>query len=248
MSPRRRLVARLRLIFEGLRALLHEHGPAEVAVERVFVSRNADSALKLGQARGAALCAIPAGRAGVRIRAARDQAGGRRLGRGGEVPGGAHDPHAAAAARSPRRRTPPMRSPSPCATRTRAAWARCTTSRPVALVAGAAMIGSLRGRIALQDPAATHRRCRWARLRARSADVDFLPPAGGRRGSAAAHAPGGARGRARAVRVRHRGRATAVPQPHQGVGRRSEDRTRAALRHQRHGVRRRACNARTSPR
>ena len=53
--------ARLRLIFEGLRALLSEHGPAEVAVERVFVSRNPDSALKLGQARGAALCAIPAG-------------------------------------------------------------------------------------------------------------------------------------------------------------------------------------------
>ena len=52
--------ARLRLIFEGLRALLSEHGPAEVAVERVFVSRNPDSALKLGQARGAALCAIPA--------------------------------------------------------------------------------------------------------------------------------------------------------------------------------------------
>jgi len=51
---------RLRLIFEGLKALLAEHGPAEVAVERVFVSRNPDSALKLGQARGAALCAIPA--------------------------------------------------------------------------------------------------------------------------------------------------------------------------------------------
>lgn len=53
--------ARLRLIFEGLRALMVQHGPVEVAVERVFVSRNADSALKLGQARGAALCAIPAG-------------------------------------------------------------------------------------------------------------------------------------------------------------------------------------------
>ena len=53
--------ARLRLIFEGLRALWSQHGPAEVAVERVFVSRNADSALKLGQARGAALCAIPEG-------------------------------------------------------------------------------------------------------------------------------------------------------------------------------------------
>jgi crossover junction endodeoxyribonuclease RuvC len=53
--------ARLRLIFEGLRALMGQHGPVEVAVERVFVSRNADSALKLGQARGAALCAIPEG-------------------------------------------------------------------------------------------------------------------------------------------------------------------------------------------
>ncbi|MGB9332247.1 MAG: crossover junction endodeoxyribonuclease RuvC [Steroidobacteraceae bacterium] len=53
--------ARLRLIFEGLQALMCEHAPAEVAVERVFVSRNVDSALKLGQARGAALCAIPQG-------------------------------------------------------------------------------------------------------------------------------------------------------------------------------------------
>jgi crossover junction endodeoxyribonuclease RuvC len=53
--------ARLRLIFEGLQRLLHEHLPSEVAVERVFVNRNVDSALKLGQARGAALCAIPAG-------------------------------------------------------------------------------------------------------------------------------------------------------------------------------------------
>jgi crossover junction endodeoxyribonuclease RuvC len=52
---------RLRKIFEGLCALMSEHAPAEVAVERVFVSKNADSALKLGQARGAALCAIPAG-------------------------------------------------------------------------------------------------------------------------------------------------------------------------------------------
>jgi crossover junction endodeoxyribonuclease RuvC len=53
--------ARLRLIFERLRELLLAHGPGEVAVERVFVSRNPDSALKLWQARGAALCAIPQG-------------------------------------------------------------------------------------------------------------------------------------------------------------------------------------------
>jgi crossover junction endodeoxyribonuclease RuvC len=54
-------MARLRLIFEGLRALMSEHAPVEVAIERVFVSRNVDSALKLGQARGAALCAVPQG-------------------------------------------------------------------------------------------------------------------------------------------------------------------------------------------
>jgi crossover junction endodeoxyribonuclease RuvC len=53
--------ARLRLIFDGLAALFGEHRPAEVAVERVFVSRNVASALKLGQARGAALCAVPGG-------------------------------------------------------------------------------------------------------------------------------------------------------------------------------------------
>ena len=87
--------ARLRLIFEGLQRLLSEHAPAEVAVERVFVNRNVDSALKLGQARGAALCAVPPGRAGVRVRAARHQAGGGGLRGGGEIPGGAHDPCAA---------------------------------------------------------------------------------------------------------------------------------------------------------
>jgi len=53
------LSARLRCIFEGVEALLAQHRPDEIAVERVFVKRNVDSALKLGQARGAALCAVP---------------------------------------------------------------------------------------------------------------------------------------------------------------------------------------------
>ena len=53
--------ARLRVIFEAVQALVAEHRPDEVAVERVFVKRNVDSALKLGQARGAALCAVPQG-------------------------------------------------------------------------------------------------------------------------------------------------------------------------------------------
>jgi crossover junction endodeoxyribonuclease RuvC len=48
---------RLRQIFKGLTALISEHKPDEIAIERVFMHRNADSALKLGQARAAAICA-----------------------------------------------------------------------------------------------------------------------------------------------------------------------------------------------
>jgi crossover junction endodeoxyribonuclease RuvC len=55
------LAERLRVIFEGVRELVGRHRPQEVAVEQVFVKRNADSALKLGQARGAVLSALPAG-------------------------------------------------------------------------------------------------------------------------------------------------------------------------------------------
>ncbi len=55
------VAVRLRTIFERLRELMALHAPGEIAIERVFVSRNVDSALKLGQARGAALCAIPQG-------------------------------------------------------------------------------------------------------------------------------------------------------------------------------------------
>ncbi|HEX7081292.1 MAG TPA: crossover junction endodeoxyribonuclease RuvC [Gammaproteobacteria bacterium] len=48
---------RLRLIFEGLGRVVAEFQPTEIAIESIFVHRNADSALKLGQARAAALCA-----------------------------------------------------------------------------------------------------------------------------------------------------------------------------------------------
>lgn len=48
---------RLRLIFDQISALLEQYRPDEMAIERVFVHRNADSALKLGQARAAAMCA-----------------------------------------------------------------------------------------------------------------------------------------------------------------------------------------------
>ncbi len=50
------LPERLGVIFEAVRALVIEWQPQQVAIERVFMARNADSALKLGQARGAAIC------------------------------------------------------------------------------------------------------------------------------------------------------------------------------------------------
>jgi crossover junction endodeoxyribonuclease RuvC len=49
---------RLKRIFDELNDIIVAHRPAECAVERVFMARNADSALKLGQARGAAICAV----------------------------------------------------------------------------------------------------------------------------------------------------------------------------------------------
>jgi crossover junction endodeoxyribonuclease RuvC len=54
------LADRLRIIHAKVSQLIQEHRPQEIAVERVFLSKNADSALKLGQARGAALAAVPA--------------------------------------------------------------------------------------------------------------------------------------------------------------------------------------------
>lgn len=48
---------RLKDIFEGVRDLIAAQRPDAVAVESVFLSRNPASALKLGQARGAAICA-----------------------------------------------------------------------------------------------------------------------------------------------------------------------------------------------
>jgi crossover junction endodeoxyribonuclease RuvC len=54
------LADRLRVIHARVAELIVTHQPAEIAVERVFLSKNADSALKLGQARGAALAAVPA--------------------------------------------------------------------------------------------------------------------------------------------------------------------------------------------
>ena len=59
------LAQRLLEIHEAVRALVEAHQPNEIAIERVFMHRNADSALKLSQARGAALSAAVTGQASV---------------------------------------------------------------------------------------------------------------------------------------------------------------------------------------
>jgi crossover junction endodeoxyribonuclease RuvC len=47
---------RLLEIHRSVTELVNTYAPGEIAIERVFMHRNPDSALKLGQARGAALC------------------------------------------------------------------------------------------------------------------------------------------------------------------------------------------------
>ena len=51
------LADRLGLIYREVSNVIEDHRPRQMAIEKVFVARSADSALKLGQARGAAICA-----------------------------------------------------------------------------------------------------------------------------------------------------------------------------------------------
>ena len=51
------LADRLRQLHDGLAEIIHAHQPHEAAVEETFVNRDPQSALKLGQARGAAIVA-----------------------------------------------------------------------------------------------------------------------------------------------------------------------------------------------
>ncbi|MFQ5634194.1 MAG: crossover junction endodeoxyribonuclease RuvC [Gammaproteobacteria bacterium] len=63
---------RLNEIFTRIGDLVAEFAPHAVVVEQVFVHRNADSALKLGQARAAAICGTFAGDAELYEYAARE--------------------------------------------------------------------------------------------------------------------------------------------------------------------------------
>jgi crossover junction endodeoxyribonuclease RuvC len=48
---------RLLRIYDGIAQLMREYNPSAVAIEAVFMAKNASAALKLGQARGAAIVA-----------------------------------------------------------------------------------------------------------------------------------------------------------------------------------------------
>ncbi len=51
------LALRLKTILDGLGEVIADAGPDQVAIEKVFVNKNPQSTLALGQARGTAICA-----------------------------------------------------------------------------------------------------------------------------------------------------------------------------------------------
>src|SRR5579871_4569069 len=54
------IAERLQKIFTGLQNIVQLYQPQEAAIEQVFMHQNPGSALKLGQARGAAIVALGA--------------------------------------------------------------------------------------------------------------------------------------------------------------------------------------------
>lgn len=57
-GPAQSLADRLKTILEGLREVIGANRPQQAALEKVFVNVNPQSTLLLGQARGAAICAV----------------------------------------------------------------------------------------------------------------------------------------------------------------------------------------------
>jgi len=55
--PKHDLAGRLKTVYDGVAEIIQTYQPTVLAIEKVFMAKNADSALKLGQARGAAILA-----------------------------------------------------------------------------------------------------------------------------------------------------------------------------------------------
>ncbi len=147
------MVVRLQRIHAQLCALVAQHRPDMVAIERVFLHRNPDSALKLGQARGVALCAAASQGASVHEYAPRAiklavtgyGAGGQAAGRtDGAHAAGARGPPAGRCGRRARGGALPFADAAHRRTAGRAARGRCR--------GGPGMIGSLAGVIGQKAP------------------------------------------------------------------------------------------------
>jgi len=64
-TPDADLPLRLKTIFDGVAEIIHTYTPDCAAIEKVFVNVNPQSTLLLGQARGAAICALVVGNLSV---------------------------------------------------------------------------------------------------------------------------------------------------------------------------------------
>jgi crossover junction endodeoxyribonuclease RuvC len=56
-TPKGGLPGRIKSVYDGVNEVIDAYRPNVLAIEKVFMAKNADSALKLGQARGAAILA-----------------------------------------------------------------------------------------------------------------------------------------------------------------------------------------------
>ncbi|MCT2531195.1 crossover junction endodeoxyribonuclease RuvC [SAR92 clade bacterium H921] len=63
--PEKSLPQRLHIIFDGVSQIIGQYKPKHMGIEEVFLAHNPSSALKLGQARGAAI--VAAGNAGLDV-------------------------------------------------------------------------------------------------------------------------------------------------------------------------------------
>lgn len=63
--PQAELPVRLVRIYQGVTDIIAQYQPTELSIEQVFMARNPDSALKLGQARGVAM--VAAANAGLSV-------------------------------------------------------------------------------------------------------------------------------------------------------------------------------------
>lgn len=57
-TPTLAMEERLKEIYQGIRSVINQHNPQHAAIEQVFVAKNPNTAIKLGQTRGVLLLAI----------------------------------------------------------------------------------------------------------------------------------------------------------------------------------------------